>query len=332
MTNKVIAFLVLAAGIYVGAQGCGSTSSGTSASDYKTLCNQSCDKINSCIPDSGGFFNPTTCKADCTTQAAMTCSNQATIVSMAKSCLAMSDCTAFIACGQNIPDCIPTGGTGAGGSGTGAGGSTTGAGGSGTGAGGSTTGAGGSGGCSCSTGMECTTDGRCVDPRIIDDFADCNTAINLVRGRNGGWYAAGDVGINISFAVSAPPSGFTDRRCGAWTTGGPTGNGTTNYALMGVAMTSNSTPVSFAGFTGISLTLEGQAIDFTIKTTNGGYFTKRLTQTSGTATMTIPFSSLLPRSDSTLSALDLTQILDIQFTVIDPTMGYGFVIHGVALY
>jgi len=224
--------------------------------------------------------------------------------------------------------------TGSGGSATGAGGSSTGSGGSSAtgGAGGSATGSGGSAGCTCTAGLECTTDGRCVDPKVIDDFADCNTQINLIRGRNGGWYEAADVGINVGFAVSAPPTGFSDRRCAAWETGGPTGNGTTNFALMGVAMTSAGTPVSFVGYTGIQLALEAMPIDFTIKTTNGGYFTKRLTMTSGTQTMSIPFTSLVPRSDSIPQTIDLSQILDIQFTVIDPTMGYGFVIHGLTLY
>jgi len=246
-------------------------------------------------------------------------------------CYGNHTCDPGLTCASSL--CVQLGG-GTGGTTGGGGSSATGSGGSSaTGSGGSSaTGSGGSGGCTCTAGLECTTDGRCVDPKVIDDFADCNTQINLIRGRNGGWYEAADVGINVGFAVSTPPTGFADRRCAAWETGGPTGNGTTNFALMGVAMTSAGTPVSFVGYTGIQLALEAMPIDFTIKTTNGGYFTKRLTMTSGTQTMSIPFTSLVPRSDSIPQAIDLSQILDIQFTVIDPTMGYGFVIHGLTLY
>ncbi len=180
--------------------------------------------------------------------------------------------------------------------------------------------------------MECTTDGHCVDPNVIDDFADCNPTINLIRGRNGGWYAAADVGVNVSFAVSTPPTGYSDRQCGAWTTGGPTGNGTTNYALLGVALKSNLGPVDLSAYTGITVALEAQAVDFTIKLVNGGYFTRRLTKTSGLQTFNIDFSTLVARSDSTTIVPNWAGVTDIQFTVIAPSVGYGFVIHGLTLY
>jgi hypothetical protein len=230
-----------------------------------------------------------------------------------------------------------TGGTasGSGGNASGAGGAVAGSGGNSggtTGASGGATGTGGSSGCACSSPMECTTDGHCVDPNVIDDFADCNTAINLIRGRNGSWYSAADVGINASFAVGTPPSGYSDRQCGAWTTGGPTGNGTTNFALLGVNLKSNLSAVDLSAYRGISVALEAQSVDFTIKTTNGGYFTRRLPTTAGLQTFNVDFSTLLARSDSTLTSLNLAGVTDIQFTVIDPTIGYGFVIHGLTLY
>jgi hypothetical protein len=227
-----------------------------------------------------------------------------------------------------------TGGTTAGTGGTtaGTGGTTAGTGGTIGGTGGGNPGTGGTAGCGCAAGLECTTDSRCVDPDVIDDLADCNIAINPIRGRNGGWYAVGDVGINVSFAVSPPPSGYSDRRCAAWTTGGPTGNGTTRFGLLGVELTSAGTPVDFRGYTGISVSLEAQSVDFTLKTTNGGYFSKRLPTTAGTQTFAVSFASLAARSDSTTATLNLAGVTDIQFTVITPSVGYGLVVHALSLY
>jgi hypothetical protein len=236
-----------------------------------------------------------------------------------------------------------TGGSlsGAGGSGAGTGGSATGTGGSATGTGGSVTGVGGgaasgtggSAGCSCPSTQSCTTDGRCVDPKVIDDFIDCNTSVNLINGRNGSWYEAADVGVNVTFGVSAPPSSFSDHGCGAWETGGPTGNGTTTYAIMGADMTSAGTPVNFSAYTGLQVSLEsGQTLGFTIKTTNGGYFQTSLPVTAGAETFMYPFSSFLMRGDSLVSALNLADVLDIQFTVLDPSVGYGFAVHSLSLY
>jgi hypothetical protein len=197
---------------------------------------------------------------------------------------------------------------------------------------GGTTGNGGASGCTCTGSMRCTTDGHCVDPNVIDDFADCNTSINMIDGRNGSWYASGDTGVNVSFAVGTPPSGFSDQACGAWTTGGPKGFGTTTYGIMGAEMTTADGPVSFAGHTGLQISLEAQSLDLVLKTTNGGYFTYRLASTSGAQTFMVPFSSFTARSDSQVATLNLATITDIQFAVIDASMGYGFVVHGVTLY
>jgi hypothetical protein len=267
------------------------------------------------------------------------------------SCYGNKTCNSGLTCASNV--CVnlsgsggmsgaaggTSGGTGgAGGSASGAGGAATGSGGTSGGTGGTTggtggaTGTGGSSGCACSGGMECTTDGQCVDPNVIDDFADCNTTINLIRGRNGAWYYAADVGVNASFAVGTPPSGYSDRQCGAWTNGGPTGNGTTNFALLGVSLKSNLSAVDLSAYRGISVALEAQSVDFTIKTTNGGYFTRRLPMTAGLQTFNVDFSTLVARSDSILTVLNLAGVTDIQFTVIDPSVGYGFVIHGLTLY
>jgi hypothetical protein len=198
--------------------------------------------------------------------------------------------------------------------------------------GGMSGGNGGASGCTCTGTMRCTTDGHCVDPNVIDDFADCNTAINMIDGRNGSWYASGDTGVNVSFAVGTPPSGFSDKQCGAWTTGGPTGSGTTNFGILGANMTTTDGAVSFAGHTGLQVSLEAQSLDLVLKTTNGGYFTYRLSSTSGAQTFMVPFSSFTARSDSQVPTLSLTSITDIQFAVIDASVGYGFVVHGVSLY
>ena len=73
-------------------------------------------------------------------------------------------------------------------------------------------------------------------------------------------------------------------------------------------------------------------MDFVVKTTNGGYFTKRLTKTTGTQTFMVNFADLSARSDSMVSTLNRANITDFQFAVIDPSMGYGFVIHALTLF
>jgi len=230
------------------------------------------------------------------------------------------------------------GATGAGGSAFSTGGAT-GAGGSvSTGAGGASstggaTGAGGSPSCSCQSGQQCTTDGHCTNPDVIDDFWDCNMLIDTVAGRMGNWYAAADVGINLSFAVSVPPSGFSDKACGAWSTGGPTGNGTTNYGIMGCTLVGGALPYSLMGHSGLTVNIEsGQSIGFVVKTSGNGYFQKTIGPTTGAQTYTVPFSEFAVRGDSQVGTLDLTQVTDIQFNVLDPTMGYGFAVHALSLY
>jgi len=181
-------------------------------------------------------------------------------------------------------------------------------------------------------GQECVTGTtRCVNPDVIDDFNDCDVNVTNVRSRTGSWYAAADRGINYSFAVGQPPTGYSDRRCGAYTTGGPLGTGTTTYGIMGVSLLANSAPYDLRGYSGILVDREAQAVDFVIKTADGGYFTTRLPQTAGGQSSAVMFFNLTPRSDSAVTTLNLSIVTDIQFTVIDPSMGYGFVIHGLTL-
>jgi hypothetical protein len=172
--------------------------------------------------------------------------------------------------------------------------------------------------------------GGCIDPLVIDDFADCNTGIYEVGGRKGSWYAAADIGINLSFAVGTPPTGYSDRRCGAWTTGGPTGVGSTTFGLIGVPL-ANANVYNLSAYVGVSVSVEAEPVDFTVKTTNGGYFVKRLPKTAGSQTFDIDFAELTPRGDSIAQALDRTKVTDIQFTIPNANVGYGFVIHGLWL-
>jgi hypothetical protein len=135
-----IAMSILAAGLFVAIQGCGSSSSNNTAQ-----CEQACVKVAMCLADASASSAMTTCSMSCSTGAGgasgkTTCSNQAAIDSATQKCLAMSDCTAFIACGQTVPTCQTATGTG-GTSGTGTGGTNGGAG-----HGGGTGGTGGAGG------------------------------------------------------------------------------------------------------------------------------------------------------------------------------------------
>lgn len=121
----LIAGLVASLAFVVGTmQGCGGSSGG---SDFKSLCNQGCDKAASCQGDA----DATTiaqfkmqCQASCNAQPT-NCTNESARVSAAKACLAMSDCTAAGECALGIPPCQNgTGGTTGSGGGGGAGGTT----------------------------------------------------------------------------------------------------------------------------------------------------------------------------------------------------------------
>ena len=97
-------------------------------------------------------------------------------------------------------------------------------------------------------------------------------------------------------------------------------------------MTTGGAPVDLSAYSGVAVSLEAQAVDFVVKTTNGGYFTKRLTKTTGTQTFMLNFADLSARSDSMVATLNRANITDLQFAVIDPSMGYGFVIHALTLF
>jgi hypothetical protein len=115
--------LLLAATIT--SQGCSSSSG---ASDVTDLCTRGCAKSAQCFSgDAGGIDVSATCKADCMSQSAATCTNQSAIISAGNACLAMSDCNAFLTCIISVPKCQGGGGTGGsagGGTGGSAGGGT----------------------------------------------------------------------------------------------------------------------------------------------------------------------------------------------------------------
>lgn len=237
-----------------------------------------------------------------------------------------------------------TGGTGTGGSdaggtggstgGTGTGGSDTGGtGGTGTGgAGGSTGGTGGSTGCSCTNGQECTVQGSCVSPDTIDDFADCDGQIYQVRGRSGAWYADGDTGINVMFAVSRPGSAWSDDSCGAWSTGGPTGSGSTTWGVLGVNLAAGS-PYDLSDYAGVSVRVEcGQGFGVNLTTSDGGNFQTPIPATTGSQTFNLSFNDFQPRPDSAVQVLNPTRITGIQFAPDLPADGYGIAVHGVYLF
>jgi hypothetical protein len=208
MSNKVLSrvspwalTLALVAGVLSGSQqGCGS---GGGSSNFQAVCDQGCDKQAMCMTG----YDAAMCKQNiCTAQ----CSNASARTTKSQQCIAMSDCTAFLACVLTIPACQTTA-SGAGGSSAGAGGSIgtgtggsigTGTGGSiGTGTGGSVgTGTGGTSGSACAPCAKfdaccmaagqsnCTTNASCVALTADQQAtvgATCQTELNLIAGQPG---------------------------------------------------------------------------------------------------------------------------------------------------
>jgi hypothetical protein len=171
-----------------------------------------------------------------------------------------------------------------------------------------------------------------VNPDTIDDFADCNGQINEVRGRSGSWYADGDTGINVMFGVSEPGSAWSDNSCGAWTTGGPTGIGSTTWGVIGTSVAGGS-PYDMSAYSGISVRVEtGQAFGVNVTTSDGGNFYAPIGPTSGSQTFNIDFSSLAPRADSAVDVFDPTRVTGIQFAPDDAAPGYGIAVHAIYLF
>ena len=139
-----IAMSILAAGLVVAVQGCGSSSS--SGNDLSAACMQGCAKEVPCLADAGFTETMAMCMQTCLAFGAPdggTCTNESAIVSAAQACAAKTSCADLQSCA--IPTCEHggTGGTNGGGGAKGTGG-TNGAAGNGGGTGG-TSGAGGAG-------------------------------------------------------------------------------------------------------------------------------------------------------------------------------------------
>ena len=143
--------------------------------------------------------------------------------------------------------------------------------------------------------------------------------------------AYADNGINFDFQVRIPPSSWDDQSCGAWTTGGDTGSGGTDYAGIGLEL-SNGNPYDLSAYTGVRTWLEsGDSVWLVVKTADGGYFGAPMAATSGNEARTLDFSILTEMDNSMTSTLDLTQVLDLQYNAEDPT-SFGYVIHNVSVY
>lgn len=145
---KSIAMSILAAGLFVAAQSCSSSSS--SGNNVMASCMEACTKEVPCLADAGVSETMAMCVQTCLASIGApdggTCTNQSAIDQAAQTCAAKTTCADLEACGGMIPKCqvAGAGGTGTGGtSGTGTGG-TNGAAGNGGGTGG-TSGAGGAG-------------------------------------------------------------------------------------------------------------------------------------------------------------------------------------------
>lgn len=160
----------------------------------------------------------------------------------------------------------------------------------------------------------------------------------MVAGRSGNWYSYATTTVNQQFAVSVPNgTGWVDKSCAAWTTGGPVASGnpmptSSDYAGIGILL-DNKSPYSVQGYTGLMVALEsGQLVYLRMKELNGNYFTTSIQPTTGSQTRTIPFSSLVPDSSTPATAVfDPMNVTDVQFAPTDP-FAFGFAIHLVALY
>jgi hypothetical protein len=165
---------------------------------------------------------------------------------------------------------------------------------------------------------------------MIDNFVTCNPRICDVGGRSGEWYGFADTGVNLTFAVAVPGTGWVDRSCAAWAIGGPLSSGGLTYAGIGFQLAQGAA-YDLSAYTGVTVALETNSrVWFTVKTASGGYFGGWLAATSGTQSRTLAFSVLTPNT-GTVGTLDKSQITEFQFTAEFPS-SFGFAIHQVALY
>jgi hypothetical protein len=169
---------------------------------------------------------------------------------------------------------------------------------------------------------------------VIDNFATCDEAICNLGGRSGNWFTFATADINQAFAVSAPPSGFVDRACAAWSTGGPKSGVTVTQTYAGIGLQlAVGAGYDLSGYTGVIVSMEsGQGVHFVVNDTSNHLFGAEMSGGgSGAQSYTIPFSSLTALTASAAGALNLKQVVQLEFDSDMPT-AYGFAIYSVSLY
>ena len=170
---------------------------------------------------------------------------------------------------------------------------------------------------------------------VIDNFYACSGAICDLGGRSGSWFNYASADVNQTFAVSEPPSGFVDRACAAWSTGGPLSGITssTTYAGIGFTLVPGGATYDLSGYTGVNISMEsGQNFHFVVEDSSGGYFgAEMLGGGNGAVAFQIPFSSLTMLANSQTTVLDLANAIQMEFDA-DTPQAYGCAIHSVSLY
>jgi hypothetical protein len=133
--------------------------------------------------------------------------------------------------------------------------------------------------------------------------------------------------------VSVPPSGWVDKSCAAWNTGGPITGVTATSTYAGIGATLNQgAPYNLNGYSGATVLMEsGQQVTFVVKDAHGGYFGANMSGGgSGSQSYSILFASLFKLANSQTSQVDLSQVVAFEFDSAMPT-SYGFAIHAVLL-
>jgi hypothetical protein len=170
----------------------------------------------------------------------------------------------------------------------------------------------------------------------VDNFSTCDNQggqICDLAGRSGTWYSFASANVNQTFVVSSPPSGWVDRSCAAWSTGGPVTGVTASSTYAGIGMTLNSGgPINLGAFVSVTVHIEtGQMLTFVVKDGAGGYFgSSAIGGGTGTQSYTITFSSLTKLSNSQTNQLDLSQATAFEFDAVTP-LNYGFAVHLVII-
>lgn len=170
---------------------------------------------------------------------------------------------------------------------------------------------------------------------VIDNFTTCDTQICNLGGRSGSWFQFASVNINQAFAVSEPPSGFADRSCAAWSTGGGISGVTapSTFAGIGLQLVPTGATYDLSAYSGVTVLMEsGQEVYFVVEDDAGGYFGSEMSGGgSGSLSYSIYFADLAPLANSQTATPDLSHATQLEFDSDAPT-SYGFAIHAVSLF